>query len=201
MISFITGTVESLMDGAVIINNGGIGYLIQVSAATMTKLPKDRESVKLHTYMSVREDGFSLFGFLTQEELKMFNMLITVSGIGPKVAMGLLAAIPPKDLMLAIVTGDTSAICKAQGIGKKTAGRLVLELKDKISTGEIMDNIDGVISPQQTLSAASSEKQDAIEALMALGYGKSDSVKTVMEIALPGMTADSIIRLALKKLN
>lgn len=197
MISYIKGKLEHVFEHAVVLDQHGMGFEIQASPATISRINKDAE-VKLHTYLHVKEDGLTLYGFLTLEEINLFNLLITVSGIGPKVAMGMIAAMTPSQLMIAIITDDVAALSRAPGVGKKTAQRISLELKDKIKTGDAVAETIG--SPQQSLALASSEKQDAIDALSVLGYSRSEAMKAVMEVAVEGLSTEQIIKHALKKL-
>lgn len=198
LISYIKGTVEHITDSSVVIECGGIGYNISVSTATLSKI-SGKQQVKIHTYMNVREDGISLYGFMTLEEIDMFNKLITVNGLGPKSALGMLSVITPSQIMLAIVTDDINALSKAPGIGKKTAQRIILDLKDKIKTEDAVAGM--AATTQESFKVSSGAKQDAIDALTALGYGRSEAVKAVMEIAVEGLTAEQIIKNALRKLN
>jgi len=190
MIAYIKGTVDYISDQTVVIENQGIGYVISASSATLSRLPRN-ETVQIYTYMQVKEDGMSLFGFLSQEELQLFRLLVSVSGIGPKVGMAILGIMSPAQIMAAIVNQDAAAFSKVPGVGKKTAQRITLELQDKIKA----TNQD-----EGTVTLASSEKQDAIEALLSLGYGRSESMKAVLAVATEDIAADQIIRLALKNL-
>ena len=196
MIAYIKGTVEQLNDQSVILDNQGIGYIINASSATLSRLPRKGEVAQLYTYFQVKEDDMSLFGFLSQEEIRLFRLLISISGIGPKVATAILAAMSPVQIMTAVVSQDAVAFSKVSGVGKKTAQRITLELQDKIKTqdwGADQDNMN-------MQSVASSEKQDAIDALLALGYGRSESMRAVLAVAIEDMATEQIIRLALKKL-
>ena len=196
MIAYIKGTVEQLNDQSVVLDNQGIGYIINASSATLSRLPRKGEVAQLYTYFQVKEDDMSLFGFLSQEEIRLFRLLISISGIGPKVATAILAAMSPVQIMTAVVSQDSVAFSKVSGVGKKTAQRITLELQDKIKTqdwGSDQENIN-----MQTV--ASSEKQDAIDALLALGYGRSESMRAVLAVATEDMATEQIIRLALKKL-
>ena len=201
LIAFISGKLCGLSENSVIIDNNGIGYLIYVSAATLSKMPSPGADVKLFTHLNVKEDDMSLYGFCDMDELDMFVLLRSVSGIGPKVALSVLSSISPKELGLAIVTDDIKTLSKAQGIGKKIAERLVLELRDKIKTDSLIQKTGIDISPQQQLKASSNERQDAVDALLALGHSKSEAVRTVMEVAEEGMATDVIIRMALKRIH
>ncbi len=201
MFAFISGTLSYINENSVVIETAGIGYRLLVSERTVSKLPKEGEFVKLFTHMNVKEDGITLYGFFSNDELEVFITLTSVSGVGPKAALAILSVLEPQEIYLAIVTEDSASISKAQGVGKKIAARIVMELKDKIKNNSYIGSVSNVISPQQTLAASSQEKQDAIDALTALGYSKSEAVKSVMEVSIDGMSADNIIRLAIKKIH
>ena len=190
MIAYIKGTVEEIAGQSVVIDNAGIGYWVNVPSAVLSRLPPKGEEVKLSTYLQVKEDDMSLFGFISQEDLKIFRLLISISGIGPKVALAVLSVMTTEQIMAAISSGDAVAFSKVPGVGKKTAQRITLELSDKITTTEA-----------GSASAFSSEKQDAMDALLALGYSRSESVRAVMSVAEEDMPAQQVIRLALKKLT
>jgi len=202
MIAYIKGSLAYIQDQTAIIETNGVGYLIHVSTSTLGRLPSRGAEVQLFTYMQISENGQSLHGFLTQEELRLFTLLISVSGIGPRVASAILSTLSPSQLIIAIVADDVAALSKAQGVGKKTAQRVLLELRDKIKTTDTWDNAGKEMQPFQNLgSPGTSEKQDAIDALLALGYGRTEAMQTVLEIAEENMTADQIIKQALKKLS
>lgn len=190
MISFIIGEVDSIEKNSVIINNNGIGYEIRVSDSTINKIISlgTNEKLKLYTFMSVKEDSICLYGFLSLSQLQTFNQLITVSGIGPKAAMNILANMSDEDVLFAIASEDTDALSKIPGIGKKTAQRLVLELKDKISLPALRNQSH----------IESNECTDAIDALCSLGYVRSDVIKIVMEMETENLSAQEIIKIALK---
>jgi len=196
LIAHIRGAVSYAGDGAVVVEAGGVGYLIFVNDRTIAAV-KPGETVQVFTHTLMREDGVSLYGFMSKDELDAFNMLITVTGVGPKVALGLLNAMKPKDIDLAILTEDAGAFQKAPGVGKKTAQMIIFKLKDQISK----ETVIGVLDPQFAINDTNSAKQDSLDALVALGYSKSESLKAVLETALPDMKAEQIIKLALKKLN
>ncbi|MCL2461455.1 MAG: Holliday junction branch migration protein RuvA [Defluviitaleaceae bacterium] len=201
MISFIQGTVEHVLDASVIIGCNGLGYEINVSPATIGRLPSvssGGSEVRLYTRMQVSEDAVSLYGFLSLEELQMFNLLQRVSGVGAKVALSLLASLSPQRIMIAILADDSDELSKAPGVGKKTAQRISLELKDKIKSRD--EKVSGLISAQQSITSGSSETGDAMDALVALGYGKAEAVRAVAEVAAEGMKAEQMIRLGLKKM-
>lgn len=199
MISFVSGKLDMIFDDFVIVDNNGIGYQIIMSSSTICKLPQKGEEIKLYTYMDVKDDSISLYGFISMEEIQAFNMLISVSGIGPKGALGMLAILSPQDLMLSIVADDISALSKAPGVGKKTAQRLILELKDKIKTNYIAPNAVAININKD--GSISSNKQDAIDALLVLGYSQAEAVKVVVEVAQKDTSVEEIIKLALKKLK
>jgi len=201
LIAFISGKLCGLSGNSVIIDNNGIGYLVYVSTAALSKMPSAGSDIKLFTHLNVKEDDLSLYGFFDADELNMFVLLRSVSGIGPKVALSVLSSISPKELGLAIVTDDIKTLSKAQGIGRKIADRLVLELRDKIETSSLAQKTGIDINSQQALKTDSSERQDAVDALLALGHSKSESVRSVMEVTEDGMGTDTIIRLALKRIS
>lgn len=199
MIAFVRGLLEEVEEQSVVIDCQGLGYRVNVSPATISRLPSRGSEVKLFTYLQAKEDGVSLHGFLTREEVRLFTLLISVSGIGPKVATAILATLNPSQIILAIVADDAAAFSKAPGVGKKTAQRISLELRDKIKSFGTRSDDDGW-QPSTTEPASSSEKQEAMDALQALGYTRSESLKAVLETATEGMRTEAIIKLALKKL-
>jgi Holliday junction DNA helicase RuvA len=198
MISYIKGKVAQVSDNSAVIDNNGIGYLISMPKTALDKLrqPVSSETViQVYTYMYLKEDALSLFGFLTPEDKRVFELLIGVTGVGPKAALAILSILSYTQILSAIMNDDTDTLSKASGVGKKTAQRINLELRDKIKSKEL----EAAAFGQQELGSAS-QRQDAIDALLALGYTRAETVKTVMEVALVDMTAEQIIRLSLKKL-
>ncbi|MDR1665157.1 MAG: Holliday junction branch migration protein RuvA [Clostridiales bacterium] len=200
MIAYIKGIFEQTLDQAAIVDVHGIGYLVHISPATASRLPSRGQEVKLFTYMNVKEDGVSLHGFLTQEEVRLFTLLISVSGIGPKVATAILATLTPAQVMMAIIADDAAALSKAPGVGRKTAQRIALELRDKIKTQEAPES-GAAVSADIYAGSVASEKKDALDALLVLGYSRAESYKAVLETAEEGMSTEQIIRLSLKKLH
>lgn len=185
MIASLTGTVESCLDTGVVLNVNGIGFEVNMGAEGIRALSscgKD-ETVHLHTYMSFgREGDVTLFGFLSSEELRLFKKLITVSGIGPKGALALLSTMSAEDLVFAILSGDSKTISRAPGIGKKTAERVVLDLRDKLeltSSGEDGAFTGGDRMDAASQSAGSAAAEEAAEALTALGYARAEAMKAV----------------------
>ena len=202
MISSIKGTITFIYENRIVIENNGIGYNIRISENTRTKLSVNDKIIKIFTYMNVREDGIDLFGFLSMEELDIFNKLISVSGVGPKSALSLLSSMEPSKITLAIITDDITSLSKGQGIGKKTAHRIVLELKDKLDAFEYSNNFVGLSDINiSNVKNIDSEKQDAVDALLALGFGRSETIKTVAEIDDASLSSSEIIKIALKKLS
>lgn len=197
MISYLKGILEEILDDNIIVDVGNMGYQVFVCSYTLTQLPKVGEVIKIYTYMAVREDNISLYGFLNKDEIEMFNRLITVSGIGPKVALGILSAMRPQDISMAIIIEDINALSKAPGIGKKTAQRIILDLKDKMKTHSAFDSNSSNVVTQSTGSSA---RQEAIEALISLGYSSMEATKAVVNTYTDGMSTEAAIKLALKKL-
>lgn len=201
MYAYLNGIIADIDEDNCIIDVNDIGYNVQISGQTMTRLPGIGERVKLFTYTNVKEDALQLYGFLSKADLEMFKKCITVSGIGPKGALGLLSAMNADDLRFAIISQDVKAISKAPGIGKRTAERLILELKDKLTIDDAM--IDKEISAYNggAMVIDDAQKKEAVEALVALGYGQTESLKAVN--AVPGsenMDAGALLKAALKKL-
>ncbi|MDR0272722.1 MAG: Holliday junction branch migration protein RuvA [Clostridiales bacterium] len=197
MIAYVKGELAFTDERSVVVDVGGVGYLVNVSPATISRLPLRGTSVQIFTYFQSGESGQSLHGFLTREEVRLFTLLISVSGIGPKVASAILGAMSPQQIVLAIVSEDAVALSKAPGVGKKTAQRIMLELKDKMKTS---DNNSVAFEKTSFQTGANNAKADATDALLVLGYGRAEAVQAVLEVAEEEMSADAIIKLALKKL-
>ena len=208
MIAYVQGILENLEIDKAVIDVGGIGYEVNISASTCDRMPGIGDNVKLYTYMNVKEDEMSLFGFLTRDEIRMFRMLITVSGIGPKGALSILSVFDTDDLRFAILAGDVKTISKAPGIGKKTAERLVLELRDKISNADItgtegIGQAAGSASTGNSSGEDASSRDEAVEALAALGYNATDAMKAVRKVLSASddkLDTEAILKLALKEL-
>lgn len=201
MYAYLNGIIADIEEDNCIIDVNDIGYNVQISGQTMTRLPGIGERVKLFTYTNVKEDALQLYGFLSKADLEMFKKCITVSGIGPKGALGLLSAMDADDLRFAIISQDVKAISKAPGIGKRTAERLILELKDKLIIDDTMIDKEITSYGGGALAIDDAQKKEAVEALVALGYGQTESLKAVN--AVPGgedMDAGALLKAALKKL-
>ena len=199
MIGFIRGIIDSINESSAVIDVNGVGYIVNIGTGTASEMPPAGEEVKLHTYMAVKEDDMSLFGFLHKEELELFKMLIRVNGIGPKGAQAILSVMSVPDLRFAILTGDAKAISRAPGIGGKTAQKLILELKDRIADTEDEPEQDAG-EPVQA-SAAGDERTEAAEALIALGYSQTEAYRAVKAAEVPdGADANAVLKAALKYL-
>ena len=151
MISYIRGELAAVQEQKAIVEAGGIGYGIYMSQQTLSMLPAVGEEVKIHTYLNVREDAMQLYGFLTGEDLQVFRLLIGVSGIGPKAGLNILSCLSPDELRFAVLAGDVKTISSAPGIGKKTAEKLILELKDKMSIEDVLDRQHMAVNSQKKL--------------------------------------------------
>ena len=203
MIGMLVGPLEYKDLSTAVILAGGIGVEVQMPASELATMPPVGSEVRVYTHMSVNENtGINLVGFLTREALKMFRMLITVSGIGPKAALGILSVMDPADLSVAIMTGDEATIAKAPGIGKKSAAKVVLELRDKMDW-QAYSGAEPVAASVGTVASggAGTAAAEAIEALMALGYSKSDASKAVSKVENASqLDADDILTRSLRYL-
>jgi len=205
LIAYVNGIIEYIEEGLCVVDVGGIGMNVFVSGSTMDRMPGIGEAVKLYTYTSVKEDSFTLYGFLSRDELSLFKMLITVNGIGPKGGLSILSVMTPDDLRFAIMAGDSKSISAAPGIGKKTAERITLELRDKIKVSEddMLGNSARVTMDDLT-GDASSARDEAVAALVALGYNSTDAMKAVRKVlkADEGAASDTevLLKLALKEM-
>ncbi len=195
MFYYISGTLALKGEGYVVIDANGIGYKILTSVYSLEKLSGAGE-VKMYTYMYIREDICDLYGFASEEELNMFTLLISVSGIGPKAAVAILSTMSPSDVALAIVSGDTKAITRAQGVGPKVAQRILLELKDKIKNEQMLS---GAVSGDDAVPVSFGVSNEAVEALCVLGYSSIEAKQALSGIDM-NMDLELIIKEALKKL-
>lgn len=198
MISFIKGELVSVKEDKIIVECAGMGYNIFVPTSLLASLPVTGSEVKIFTYLNVREDALNLFGFLNEDDLDMFKMLLNVNGVGPKAALGLLSNISANDLRIAIVSDDAKSIAKAPGLGNKTAQKIILELKSKIDLESTLGNIESD-APIQA-SDNDDDRNEAVQALTALGYSASDSLKAVRKVPGDVTGADNILKQALKYL-
>ena len=202
MIAYLKGTLEEIGNDYIVVDVNNIGYLVKVSLRVMEDLPSVGNQIKIHTYTYVREDVLALYGFLTKDDLQMFLLLLGVNGVGPKGALGILSVFSAQELRLAIISQDSKSISKAPGIGAKTAQRMLIDLKDKVSVEETFENMrEQNVTVVSLKSSNSGARGDAIEALTALGYSASESMKAVNAVEITeDMSSDVILKLALKHL-
>lgn len=191
MYYYIEGTVAHKGIDFIVIDAGGVGYRINTTDSAISKISPG-EKKKIYTYLNVREDALDLYGFLSEEALNLFKLLISVSGIGPKVGLGILSSISPSEFALAVVTGNIKAITKAPGVGPKVAQRIVLELKDKMKKAEIAEM-------PQDYGAFTDSSDEAVSALMVLGYTQGEA-KNILSKVDTGLTVEETVKQALKLL-
>lgn len=196
MYAFIEGQVCEKAGGELVLLAGGVGYSLSCSMTTLQAAPPIGETMRCYTWLSVREDAMELFGFATREEKQMFLSLTSVSGIGPKTALGVLGSMPLRDLNLAILLGDVTALSRAPGIGKKTAQRIALELKDKISQADV--NAPDAPGSSAAVPLTADNVSEALEALVALGYTSTEARNALSGVKDRDAPVDELIRLALR---
>ena len=197
MYTFLNGIVADKGLNELVLDVNGVGYLLSVSMTTLQDTPPVGENMKVYTYLSVREDAMELFGFSTKEEKAMYLKLLAVSGIGPRLALAILGSMPLRDLSLAIVTGDVTALSRAPGVGKKTAQRIALELKEKVSEGDFADapTAHTAFTPVQEDAAT-----EALAALQALGYTAAEAARAISQVRGQSDKANDLVRLALRNM-
>lgn len=203
MYAYLKGTLEEITEDNIVVEVGNIGYNVKVSTTTADLLPPLGNEVKIYTYTLVREDTFSLYGFLTRDDLEIFKKLITVNGIGPKGGLAILSVMSADALRFAIMAGDAKSIAKAPGIGNKTAERVILDLRDKVSLEDTLQGLGESTGGAGTVSGGAgidnAMKKEAIEALVALGYSVSDATAAVKKVEVTEeTTVESILKMALK---
>ena len=201
MISYIKGALTEVFEDTVVVETNGIGYNIRVPGSVLDRLPSVGSSVRIYTYLYVKEDAMNLFGFLNRDDLSVFKLLLNVSGIGPKGALAILSTIGPDDLRFAVLSEDVKTISSAPGIGAKTAKRLIIELKDKLKLAEVFEtalaNKEKASSENDVLLA----RNEAVEALVALGYASAQAMKAVQQVEnAEEKDSEQILKEALKKL-
>lgn len=199
MFYYVDGTVTVLKQSLAVIDCGGVGYACHASQNTIGKL-KIGTRARLLTYLNVREDIFELYGFIDEEEQSCFEMMIGVSGVGPKAALSILSVAPPDRLALSIITGDEKMLMQAPGIGKKIAQRIVLELRDKMSKEQLETASASSPVAAAAVSGGVNHTQEAVAALMVLGYTQAEALHAMEGLDAAGMDAEEIIRQCLKKL-
>jgi Holliday junction DNA helicase RuvA len=194
LFEFIIGDIVSIKEDYIVLQNNGIGYKIFTSTNTMIQIELGMKNAMIFTYLNVREDGMFIYGFTSEEELNMFKLLQMVSKIGPKTALGILSTLNSNQIKLAIIRKDLDALCKAPGIGKKTAERIVLELKDRIDK-------DIIIEEDNVNDLSYDNYIEAINGLMSLGYTRIEVEKIIKTMDISNMDIEDIIREALKRLS
>ena len=194
MYAYLKGVVADKGANELVLDVGGVGYLLSCSMTTLQETPPIGETMKAYTYFSVREDAMELFGFATPEEKSMFLRLLSVSGVGPNLALSILGAMPLRDLTLAIVTGDAAALSRAPGVGKKTAQRIALELKEKVMESDLEAAPAAAPLPPAQEDAAA----EALAALQALGYTPAEAARAVSLVRGQSDSANELVRLALR---
>ena len=203
MISFIKGYVAEPTENSVILETDSIGYEIFMTGTAIEETSRMQDKIKIYTYFHVREDTMQLYGFLSRDDLEMFRLLLNVNGIGPKAAMGVLAAITADELRFAVLSDDVKTISRAPGIGKKTAQKLILELKDKL---KLEDAFEKKLDHQEenlslTDTSLRDSRQEAVEALTALGYSSTNALRAVRQVSEEtGEDVEAILKAALKQL-
>ena len=194
MFYYLKGTVVHTFENFAVLDIGGIGFKIYSSLSSLSKITQNNNYI-FYTYTNIREDAFDIYGFITQEELNFFEMLLSVSGVGPKAALAVLSALSPSGVATAVLTNDAKAISAAQGVGIKTAQRIILELQSKISGEDLLQNVT-----ENDNFLNMSANNDAVAALMALGYNATEA-KRAIAAAEPGKTVEETITNALLKLS
>jgi len=197
MIHYIKGELAHISENEIVIENNGIGYVIEVPLSVLPALPSKNEEVKIYTELYVREDMLKLFGFLTEEDLQIFRMLITVSGIGPKGALAILSLMTPEQLRFAILANDVDQISAAKGIGKKTASKLVIELQDRLKTKAGSGNEAAAVASG---GRGVSSRSEAVEALVGLGYSVAEATAALKRVSEEN-SLEEMIKLALRYLS
>jgi len=200
MISYIKGILAEVGTELIVVEAAQIGYNIRVPSSLLTGLPSIGSAVKIYTYLQVREDAMQLFGFLTRDDLDVFKLLLGVNGVGPKAALGVLSVLSPDDLRFAVLGGDAKAIAKAPGLGAKTAQKVILELKDKLSLEDAFEK-KSAHSVEIGGALPTDAKGEAVMALTELGYSSSEALRAVRSIdGAEVMGVEELLKLALKKL-
>ncbi len=200
MYSYIKGSLEEIEEDSVVVDNQGIGYRIFVPGRMLERLPAKGSEVKIYTHLHVKEDAFTLFGFLSRDERTLFRLMLNVSGIGPKGALGILTVLDPDELRRAVMLDDAKAIAKAPGVGSKTAQKLIIELKDKVHLEELLPETE-TMDAQLWESSRSQVIQEAVEALASLGYSSREAEQAVAKIELSeDMDVEAVLKVALKQM-
>ena len=200
MYAFIEGQVCEKTNGTLVLLAAGVGWQINCSNNTLEAAPAQGETMRCYTVLNVRDDAMELYGFATREEKRMFQQLTSISGVGSKMALALLGAMPLKDLNLAILLGDVNALARAPGIGKKTAQRIALELKEKVTQADVSAQADTGSAAGAAAPVQADHVMEAIEALTALGYSAMEARNAVSQVKDQSDRAEELIRLALRSM-
>ena len=200
MIQFIRGKLVSVEEDRAIVDVNGVGYGIFMSVQSLSLLPQTGSEVKIHTYLNVKEDAMQLFGFLTRDDLMIFRLLIGVNGIGPKGGQAILSVLSPDDLRFAVLAGDVKANSAAPGLGKKTAEKQILELRDKLKSEDALEHkVSETVDSGRTGKGADHVQSEAVQALVALGYGSTEALRAVKQVPSDeGTDVESVLKAALK---
>ncbi len=203
MIAFLKGKIEELEETKAIVDVNGVGYGVFITGRDASVLSGNRETIKLHTYLQVREDAMQLYGFLKKDDLHVFRLLLGVNGIGPRAALGILSALSANDIRFAVLAGDAKAISRAPGIGAKSAQKIILELKDKFDLQETFDSSLAETENDTAVTVGDRQIQDeAVQALVALGYPAGESLKAVRSVQqTEDMTTEDLLKAALRNMS
>ncbi|MDE6904326.1 MAG: Holliday junction branch migration protein RuvA [Lachnospiraceae bacterium] len=199
MYSYIKGTLEEIGEDYIVVDNHGIGYRIYVPGSVLDVISPVGGEVKVHTHLNVKEDAFNLYGFMTKDDMKVFQLLLGVGGIGPKGALAILSVMTTDDLRFAVMGGDAKAIAKAPGVGAKTAQRVILELKDKLKIEDVFEEKD--MPPSQGNAQGKTVKNEAVQALVALGYSSTEALSVLSKIEITeDLDVEDVLKAALKQM-
>lgn len=203
MITYLRGEVAAVYDGRVVLDVNGVGFQIFISTRDAADMPPVGEEIRIHTYMSVSEDAMRLYGFLSEDDLNVYKTMITVSGVGPKAALGVLGAMSANDIRFAVFSDDFKALSRAPGIGPKTAKKLILELKDKLKLEDALGSFGqddaGAGTDVSSAAASEAEMNDAVQALVSLGYSSSEALRAVRKVKITeDMQTQDVLKQALK---
>lgn len=207
MISYVKGPLMGIEEDVIVVEAGSLGLAVHVPVSLLPELPGLGQEVTVYTYFQVREDAMTLYGFLHPQDRDMFRQLLGVNGIGPKGALGILSVLRPDDLRLAIVSEDVKALAKAPGIGTKTAQRMILDLKDRISMEDVLGSMAsgtdlGTGSGAAAMAGLAEAAKEAVQALVALGYTNSEASRAVKQVEIvDGMTSEDVLKASLKHLS
>ena len=199
MYYYVSGTVAHIEPYLAVVDCGGVGYACRTTAYTLSQIKKG-DRAKLFTFLSVREDAMDLYGFASQEELKLFQQLISVSGVGPKAALGILSSSTPANLAMSIITGDEKTLTRAPGVGKRIAQRVILELKDKLAKGQTVSGSGESVAMDAVTIIPQNKLSEATAALAVLGYSQAEINMALKGVDIDGQPLEQIIRLALKNM-